>query len=495
MTGHHFQKLAQRCGISEAYSSIGPKRAQLDRLEVSAMSSDAFNHALPQIETRVRERQMAAQQCSQAVTSQVTNSSTLSDSVSTSGFGPMSPAAMPQISFGRVSHRQWLLAPDLLRGEVTVLASPGGAGKSSFAIATCIAAVTGTPLLLKRVSGGSKRVLYINAEDGRDEMTRRIWAAAIYHSVPESTLSALVLLGADDWQVHRLCFLNSDRHGQTLNQSAFDALDMFVCDCKADIVVLDPLIAMCGTGNMNDNAVMGTVMRSLKLIAQRNRAAFLVLHHTRKGVDTNSADSIGGASSIVNLSRRALQIASMTHEEAARNGVLPSDRCSFFRIVASKSNLVPATPDSEWYRLISVTLPNSEPPEYPNGDNVQAVERVVLPIRNARIGQAEQAVACAVLALVKRGKKVGNDLVPYSPSLAGAANKRSLLDDAIAAAMTATRNSFSQADMASLVPRIIKSMIADGRLVQTTIGDGKFRRGLGLAVSADEPGLSNSHAS
>jgi hypothetical protein len=302
----------------------------------------------------------------------------------------------------------------------------------------------------------------------------------------------LVLLGADDWQVHRLCFLNSDRHGQTLNQSAFDALDMFVCDYKADIVVLDPLIAMCGTGNMNDNAVMGTVIRSLKLIAQRYQAAFLVLHHTRKGVDTSSADSIGGASAIVNLSRRALQIAPMTNEEAARNGVLPSDRYSFFRIVASKSNLVPATSDSEWYRLISVTLPNSEPPEYPNGDNVQAVERVVLPIRDARIGQLESVIASAVLALVERGKKVGSDVVPYSPSLAGAANKRSLLDDPIVAAMIATQNSISQADMASLVLRTIKSMVADGRLVQTMITDGKFRRGLGLAVNPDVPDLDNS---
>lgn len=456
------------------------------------MGSDIFDRELTRIEARVRERQIVAQQRPKAVTSQVTNSSTLPDPVSISGFGPMAPAAMPQISFGRVSHRQWVLAPDLLRGEVTVLASPGGAGKSSFAIATCIAAVTATPLLLKRVNGGPKRVLYINAEDGRDEMTRRIWAAAIHHSVPESTLSTLVLLGADDWQVHRLCFLNSDRHGQALNQSAFDALDMFVGGCKADIVVLDPLIAMCGTGNMNDNAVMGTVMRSLKLIAQRHRAAFLVLHHTRKGVDTNSADSIGGASAIVNLSRRALQIASMTHEEAARNGVLPSDRCSFFRIVASKSSLVPATPDSEWYRLISVTLPNSEPPEYPNGDNVQAVERVVLPIRDARISQVERAVAGAVLALVKRGKKVADGLVPYSPSLAGAANKRSLLDDAVAAAMAATRNNISQVDMASLVLRLIKSMIADGRLIQTTIADGKFRRGLGLAVNPNAPDLDSS---
>lgn len=456
------------------------------------MSSDAFNHALAQIEIRVRDRQIAAQRRSKVVTSQVTDNSTPSESTPISAFGPVSPAAIPQISFDRVSHRQWVLAPDLLRGEVTVLASPGGAGKSSFAIATCIAAVTGTSLLLKRVSGGPKRVLYINAEDCRDEMTRRIWAAAIRHSVPEAALSTLALLGADDWQVHRLCFLNSDRHGQTLNQSAFDALDGFVCDSKAEIVVLDPLIAMCGTGNMNDNAVMGTVMRSLKLIAQRNRAAFLVLHHTRKGVDTSSADSIGGASAIVNLSRRALQIAPMTNEEAARNGVLPSDRCSLFRIVASKSNLVPATSDSEWYKLISITLPNSEPPEYPHGDNVQAVERVVLPIRDARISQAERAVASVVLALVKRGKKIGSDVVPYSPSLAGATNKRSLLDDAIGAAMTATRNSISQMDMTSLVLRTIKSMIADGRLVQTTITDGKFRRGLGLVVNPDASDLGDS---
>ena len=44
---------------------------------------------------------------------------------------------------------------------------------------------------------------------------------------------------------------------------------------KPDLVVLDPLLAFCGGGNVNDNAVMALVMRALKRLANKFDCAIL----------------------------------------------------------------------------------------------------------------------------------------------------------------------------------------------------------------------------
>jgi len=400
-------------------------------------------------------------------------------------FGPSRAYAQNRsISFSNIPHRQWLIAPDLLRGEITLAASPGGVGKSSYAAAQSVSAATGKPFLQKKIYSGPLKVLYINGEDSREEMLRRIWAICQHHCINEAELFRLQLFGVDDWQVQSLTFLSNEKFGQSVNQAGMDIFETLLQEIAPDLVVIDPLIAFCGAGNMNDNAAMGSVMKSIKRLANKFKVAMLILHHTRKGADISTSDSIGGASSIVNLARRALQFASMTAEEAAQNRILPSERASYFRIVASKSNLVPASVNTEWYRLCSIVLPNACPPIYPNGDNVQAVEAVVLPLLASKYGAAEQIIFAAILKVVEQGKNIDGERHPYSPSLSGAANKRSLLGDATAASLLATQSSWSSNDIAAIVRRCVKSMISDGRLVVELIPDGRFRRGTGLRTKA-----------
>ena len=85
---------------------------------------------------------------------------------------------------------------------------------------------------------------------------------------------------------------------------------------------------------------------------------------------------------MVNLARRALMVTD-DGEEATKDGVLPSERWRYFKLVDAKSNLAPRSADSPWYLLRSVELPNAEPPVYRYGDSVQAVQRVNLPLLTA----------------------------------------------------------------------------------------------------------------
>jgi hypothetical protein len=251
--------------------------------------------------------------------------------------------------------------------------------------------------------------------------------------------------------------------------------------------VLDPLVSFCAGGNVNDNAVMALVMRALKRLANKFDCAILILHHTRKGGEPGSAEAISGASSIVNLARRAIMVVPMTKEEAATFGILPSEYRSFFKVVSAKSNLAPPSDDCPWYKLESIPLPNAEPPIYPIGDNVQAVVRVKLSSLNRPRDPDDQKIKKAILDLIDRGKSVGGQQVPYSPNVSGAHNARALIDDALVAVRAATApRSWHDADLRAAVTRATSSLKSEGALIEKEIKSGQFRRGRGLSVDWDE---------
>jgi len=229
-------------------------------------------------------------------------------------------------------------------------------------------------------------------------------------------------------------------------------------------------------------------MRKLKETAARCTSAVLIVHHTRKGGDAGNVETISGAAAITNLARRAIMPVTPTVEEAIRLGILPSERLQHFKLVDAKSNLVPRAADSPLYRLLSVELPNPEPPFYPKGDNVQAITRVVQPLQPSGVANAnDMKIEAAILELVDRGKTIDGQAYPYSPSLAGATNERAILADAMAAAANATTpRQWHSCDLEAAVKTAIGRMRTDGRLVVAAMkvlmaNPGRFRgRALGL---------------
>jgi hypothetical protein len=253
-----------------------------------------------------------------------------------------------------------------------------------------------------------------------------------------------------------------------------------------DVIMLDPLVALCASGNMNDNASMSLVMRALKGLAAEFDCAILVVHHTRKGAEAGTADAISGAASIVNLARRAIMPVTLSAEEATPLGILPSERVHYFKLVDAKSNLAPRSSNVPIYRLRGVELPNAEFPIYPLGDNVQAVVRVHPQSQaSAVVSMDDQKIRRAILDLVARGKVIDGKVYPYSPNITGAANVRSILDDAVAAARGATApRQWAPGDLEAVAATTIKKLLKDGTLVFGEItGTGRFRRGQGLQVN------------
>jgi len=398
-------------------------------------------------------------------------------------------AAELRVSFSNIPHRQWLYGTYLIRGEITVVAAPGGAGKTALATGMAVEVATNKELLGEKIwrdDALNLKVLFINAEDSGTEIRRRVWAFCRAHNVAEQDLGRLYVAGNDNTLVQRLSFLQTtDKNFSVLDQNGFRVLESALQSLRPDVLILDPLVAFCGGGNMNDNAVMSLVMRELKRLAADFNSAVLIVHHTRKGGDVGNAEAISGAAATVNLSRRAIMPVPMTEDDADKLKVLPSQRSRYFKVVDAKSNLAPRSDDSPWYKLHSVELPNPEPPIYQFGDSVQAVARVTLPlVNNASVTADDQKIRRAILDLVERGRIIDGQSYPYSPNVTGATNERALLDDAVVAVANATApQQWPRGDLQVVVKREIERLKSDKWLVEgEKIKGPRFRRGSTLSV-------------
>jgi hypothetical protein len=310
-------------------------------------------------------------------------------------------------------------------------------------------------LLDDLIWGSNLKVLSINGEDGKAEVTRRMWAFSKAHidKIAAQPPDNFYVVGADDDRIQHLAFLQTNEKNRTiLNTSGFAALESLIDAVCPDVVMLDPFVVFCSGGSMNDPPVMAQVMRKLKSLAMKHDCAVLIVHHNRKGGERDDQESISGAASIVNLARCAIMPVPMTADEAQKLGVLPSERHQYFRLVNAKPNFTPKSEDSPWYRLHGIEIPNAEPPIYENGDNVQAVMRVKLPLAKTAAEIADdQKIQRAILDLVDRGKLVDGIRYPYSPNVSGQKNMRGLLDDAMAAVKDATPRQWRSNDLQAVV--------------------------------------------
>jgi hypothetical protein len=396
-----------------------------------------------------------------------------------------------QVSFANIPHRRWLYGTYLIRGEITVLAAPGGAGKTALATGIAIEIAAGVTKLGETLwKSADQKVLYINGEDSRIEIARRLYAFCLEHKLSEQDLARVMVAAADDPRVQSMSFLRVNERTAVLNEDGFNGLQAALGTLRPDLVVLDPLVVFCGGGNMNDNAVMSLIMRRLKALAVRFDCAMLVVHHTRKGRSTGDgpaeeAERIGGAAAIVNLARRAIMPVTMTDAEtkAYAGSVLPSERFKYFKLADVKSNLAPLSTEAPWYELASVELPNAEPPTYPHGDRVQAVKRVHLTRQKAGspLNIEQLTIRFELMKLIDRGATIEGETAPYSPNSTGKNNQRAILDNAMAAVERATpdREWFSK-DLRATVERELEVLKQDGWVIVEKIKTGRFRRSHGL---------------
>jgi len=264
--------------------------------------------------------------------------------------------------------RQWLYGYMLSRKYVSILASPGGVGKTAWTFAAAISMATGTAHLHERPHKPLKVWLY-NLEDDILELQRRIHAAATLYDTPKEALDRITLTSGRD----RPLRIVRQHEGKTILTKDVEALTNSLIANSIDVLVLDPLVNAHAIPE-NDIDATAELMRVVASIADKANCAILLVHHTRKGFVSGEADSIRGGSSLVANSRGAYTLAAMSADEAKTFGVPEDRRKRFIKIDDAKANMAPSGEGGRWVHLQSVTLGNGDA-DYPAGDSVQVASK------------------------------------------------------------------------------------------------------------------------
>jgi hypothetical protein len=265
--------------------------------------------------------------------------------------------------------RQWVYGQHYVRGFVSATVAQGGIGKSSHAIVEALSIVIGRDLF----GGGAEirpgRVWLFNGEDPRDEMDRRIAAAAIHYQIAREMIEGRLFLDLGREREIVLATA-SPRNATAVATPVVDKLIATLRERQIDMMSVDPFITSHRVSE-NDNAAIDAVVKALAKIADKADAAIDLVHHVRKATSGNgevSADDARGASSLIAACRSVRVLSRMSKEDAAKTGV---ERMRHFSVEPAKQNLAPPSEARIWRALVAVGLGNGNN-DYPE-DKVAVV--------------------------------------------------------------------------------------------------------------------------
>ena len=262
--------------------------------------------------------------------------------------------------------------PGVPSGEVALLAAPGSAGKSFWALQAAISIATGQDFCAFASIGFTPKpgkVLYISLEDTAPFVATRLHdigtVAEALHDV--ATLQALdASLEIACWN-HGLFDLFKMTNGINdplpPQRPAFKlkpgeeeedkrlSLDSILRQRSPRLVIIDTL-AKSHSADENKTNEMSRVVGNLQALARRHGCAILVLHHAAKAAamagDMSKQQSVRGASALVDGIRCAYYMQTMTEDEAPLYDVRAEDRTRFVRWGSTKMNHGAAV-DGLWY--------------------------------------------------------------------------------------------------------------------------------------------------
>lgn len=239
--------------------------------------------------------------------------------------------------------------PGLPVGAVGSVVAPGGTGKTMLLLQLAMELALGRPRIaraLGTVSATPSQVVLVAAEEGVDEIHRRLHHIAAHCIVPPPDGGPLP---PDDPQrlqlqhnLHLYPLAGAAR--LLLDGEANDSLPLLRQAAQgARLVVLDPLRQFHG-GDENDSAVMTHVVQQCQAIAVRERCAVLVVHHTNKQAAAtgqgDKAEASRGSGALTDAVRWQLNLSTLD-AALARSFGIPADLIrQHIRMDLAKANYI-----------------------------------------------------------------------------------------------------------------------------------------------------------
>lgn len=223
--------------------------------------------------------------------------------------------AAAQVGIGNtIQPRRFLYGHRIMSGYVTMVAAPGGVGKSMIMVVDGLSMASGRQLLYDKPVR-QLRVAYLCNEDDLDELRRRVVAAKAYHEITDAELGTFDLISG--YGAPRRLYVE----GETPDQYE-DRLAQWVARFAGyDVLMLDPLISLHQGVEENSNEGMELVSTALRALAHRACLGLMVAAHTRKGSGDSEShagqiDSMRGASAVKDAARISRTIARMSKKSS-----------------------------------------------------------------------------------------------------------------------------------------------------------------------------------
>ena len=273
------------------------------------------------------------------------------------------------------------------------IVAPGSTGKSFWLMQLAACVCSGVPFMGQAIPNPGA-VLMLGAEDDRDEMSRRL------HSIVHEYRFAGCPL---DEKAIGERFYAVSRVGESNLLTYMDGRNIVRMDGKNDrpdnigeivkaaqaipdlrLIILDP-ISRFRAGDENDNEAATRFVEALEQIRKETGVTVLCAHHSRKGSDGKDADSIRGASALVDAFRFAATLAKIRPDEAKKMRMDESEVKSLVHFNVVKSNYRTDV-DEMWLRrgVGGVLRPTDAPEQIPSGAHVKAEERYETTLKKLR---------------------------------------------------------------------------------------------------------------
>ena len=258
----------------------------------------------------------------------------------------------------KIPLRPWLFGDQLLTGYVSAFVAPPGVGKSTMTIQMALAVATGNNFADFQCHKKGNVWLF-NNEDDREELHRRIAAAADALDISLKDIAKTVFLDTGDERA--LLVARPGKNETVIQTPDIDACIRHIKRHNIKLFVVDPF-AETHTVNENSNDDIKQVAGMYRRIAKAAQCAVLLVHHTRKGNGDGAAgdrDAARGAGAFLGVCRVVSTMFPMSKQDAELTGVQEDKRHLYVRFDGAKANLSLITHKARWFERISVDLENA----------------------------------------------------------------------------------------------------------------------------------------
>jgi hypothetical protein len=275
---------------------------------------------------------------------------------------PLDIAWVDRLNPALIPRRRWLIGSFAIRGHVTVLVAPPGAGKSTLGIALATAAATGRDELVGETVHEPVKAWVWNNEDDQDELRRRLAAVMQRWGVDLDAIRHR--LGLNSGADRPLLVARAGRDGAVARLPDIDAIAERVRANGVGLLVVDPFVETHEVDE-NDNAQIKAVAVMWREVARRCDCAVVLVHHTGKppaaapDAWAGSLSASRGASSLAGVARIVRTLFGMSERDADKLGLAPEERHRWVRLDDAKANLS-LSESAKWFRRESVTIANGD---------------------------------------------------------------------------------------------------------------------------------------